>query len=188
MKRDRISKRMTKLARIGRMTRDDVSKGLDAARGNFGSSKSQVEEAKQKLEQLQQEFEQLQDNFNQARSHLLDLTNLSQVMDLTGSEETRDRKGLRTFMIGGKEHEVDSSDVNDIKCSPYSRKKKDKDEKEKGDEEKDEDEDEEDEDDNDSDDSVKKERSFSPDVSLADDPDLAFASDIIESTAKLRFR
>jgi multidrug resistance efflux pump len=169
MKQDRISKRMMKLAKISRLTREDVSLNLDEARGNFSSSKSKVEEAQARLDELQKEFEELQENFGQARSTLLELNHLAQVMDLTGAEETRDRKGQRTFMIGGKEHEVDASDVNDIRCTPYSRKK------------------EEDEDSNATDD-VKKEKSFSPDVSLADDPDLAFASDIIESTAKLRFR
>ena len=174
MKRDRIFDRMHKLARIGRQSRKEVAEALDGARGGFGSSKSQLEEAQQKMNALQQEVERLTSAFEDARSNLLELTNLSQVMDLTGSGETRDRKGLRTFMVGGKEHEVDAGDMKDIKLSPYSKKLK-------GPEE-------EDEDSNSTDDVKKDPISFSPDVSLADDPDVAFASDIIESTAKLRFR
>jgi multidrug efflux pump subunit AcrA (membrane-fusion protein) len=173
MKRQRIFDRLEKLARIGRQSRNDVNDALDGARGQFGASKSQLDEAQQKLDALQQEVEQLTQAFEDARTNLLELTNLSQIMDLTGATEARDRKGLRTFMVGGKEHEIDAGDLKDIKMTPFSKKKKESEEDT--------------EDTNDSDDGKKKE-TFTADVSLADDPDLAFASDIIESTAKLRFR
>jgi hypothetical protein len=84
-------------------------------------------------------------------------------------------------MIGGKESEVDCSDASDTKVTPWRKEKKLNPQPEEPEKEPEGD----DGDSNDSSDSgdVKAE-SFTSDVSLADDPDLAFASDILSRAAK----
>jgi hypothetical protein len=181
MKRARISERLNKLARIQRMTRKDVNKSLDGAREEFGRAKQKYDAACSELDSVQRAVDDLKAQVDEAKSSLIELSDVARTMDLTGANEVRDRKGTRTYMIGGQESEVDCSDARDPKVSPWKKPKKG----EKAEEKESEEESEKDEDGHDSSDSgdVKAE-SFTSDVSLADDPDLAFASDILSRAAK----
>jgi hypothetical protein len=182
MKRARISERLDKLARIERMTRKDVDKGLGGARESFSKAKQKFDAACSEFDAVQKRVDELKSQVDDAKSALIELSDIARTMDLTGAQESRDRKGTRTYMIGGKESEVDCSDARDPKVTEYTKPKKGEDPmartspKEPS------------ADDGASDDSSErgevKGESFTGDVSLADDPDLAFASDILSRAAK----
>ena len=119
-----ITDRIQKLAKLNGMSRKQVDKDLNNARTNFSKVKSQYDEANSALQMAQRRLDALQEKLNESKGKLVDLSDVARVMDLTGASEARDRKGAKTYMIGGKESEVDCSDVNDIKINPYVKPSK----------------------------------------------------------------
>jgi hypothetical protein len=62
-----------------------------------------------------------------AKNAMIRLSKQVQVMDLSGAEGVRSKDDFDTFMIGGKEHHVDSDDLNDIRIIPIREYEKQRD-------------------------------------------------------------
>ena len=55
----------------------------------------------------------------QAKKDLNHTYDSLQTMDMTGATGARDRSGVRTYYVGGKEYHVDRSDADDMKMTPW---------------------------------------------------------------------
>lgn len=101
--------------------RRELEKELAKYRKQFQAAKGLYSITNSKLNDLQAVSDGARQKMEEARHGILNITDSLQTMDLTGSDTTRDRGDVRTYMVDGKEYHVDKSDVNDIKMTPWRK-------------------------------------------------------------------
>ncbi len=99
--------------------RKSVDKDLGSVRKQFQKSKDAYESAKKDFETAQSKLEKAELQMKELKEKLVDLNDCVRVMDLTGAEGYKDRKGQKSYKINGKDYFVDASDVNDVQTVPW---------------------------------------------------------------------
>jgi len=104
--------------------RPQLEKELKENRKRFEKARLDYDKHNGQLAGLQQKVEDCRNEMAAARKNLGDIHSCIQTMDLTGANAIRERGDERNYMINNKEYSVDTSDADDIKITPWTRKKK----------------------------------------------------------------
>lgn len=112
----------------GTKTRNDLEKELKSAKKTYEKSKAEFDRLNSIINDAQTKKDIAQEQMIASRKQILEISDFTRNMDLTGATAVKNRGELDTYFINDKEYHLDVSDVNDVKCTPWKDYKNKKDE------------------------------------------------------------
>lgn len=109
-----------------KLNRKQLQKQLEKTRSEYTTYQKSFNTLSTEYNELQKKLTETKTKLESSRSHLLNLTNQLQTMDLAGANALKQYENDVSYVIDGKDYFVDTSDVNDVKCMPWKDHKKSK--------------------------------------------------------------
>ncbi len=107
-------------------SRKQLQKQLDKTRTEYVTLQKSYNQLSTEAEQIQKKLTETKSKLDLSRANFLELTKYLQTMDLAGASAFKQHGQDVSYSVDGKDFYVDTSDVNDVKYTPWKEYRKSK--------------------------------------------------------------